>query len=110
MLCSLYSKTLTALSQLPKEAAYRRYTEQIVQQRLQIVQAVSLAHYSYLAVTHNSYLAVTHNSYLAVTHNSYLAAAHNSYLAAAHNSYLVECMSIAPLVTSGSLFKVHLCY
>ena len=43
VLCSLYSKTLTALSQLPKEAAYRRYTEQIVQQRLQIVQAVSMS-------------------------------------------------------------------
>ena len=41
VLCTLYNKTLSALQCIPKEAAYRRYTEQIVQQRMQIVQAVS---------------------------------------------------------------------
>ena len=38
VLCNLYGKTLSALSRLPKEAAYRRYTEQVVLQRLQVVQ------------------------------------------------------------------------
>lgn len=41
MLSNIYTKTLTALQKIPKDAAYRRNTEQIVQQRLQIVQAVS---------------------------------------------------------------------
>ena len=40
VLSGLYTKTLSALQKLPKEAAYRRNTEQIVQQRLQIVQSV----------------------------------------------------------------------
>ncbi|XP_003382647.1 PREDICTED: NADH dehydrogenase [ubiquinone] 1 alpha subcomplex subunit 5-like [Amphimedon queenslandica] len=39
VLCGLYTKTLSALQKLPKEAAYRRNTERIVQQRLQIVQS-----------------------------------------------------------------------
>ena len=39
VLCNLYTKTLSVLQQMPREAAYRRQTEQIVQQRLQIVQA-----------------------------------------------------------------------
>ena len=41
VLCNLYTKTLSILQQMPREAAYRRQTEQIVQQRLQIVQAES---------------------------------------------------------------------
>lgn len=41
VLCSLYTKTLSVLQRMPKEAAYRTQTEQIVQQRLQIVQAES---------------------------------------------------------------------
>lgn len=40
VLCNLYAKTVAVLQRLPKEAAYRRHTEQIVQQRLQIVQSV----------------------------------------------------------------------
>ena len=39
MLCNLYAKTLSAVQSLPKDAAYRRHTESVVQQRLQIVQA-----------------------------------------------------------------------
>ena len=38
-MCKLYTKTLSALQRLPKDVAYRRHTEQVVQQRLQIVQA-----------------------------------------------------------------------
>lgn len=41
MLCGLYAKLQAVLQQMPKDAAYRTYTQQIVQQRLQIVQAVS---------------------------------------------------------------------
>lgn len=39
VLCNLYTKTLSVLQGMPREAAYRRQTEQVVQQRLQIVQA-----------------------------------------------------------------------
>lgn len=39
ILCSLYSKTLSVLQGFPKDAAYRNQTEQVIQQRLQIVQA-----------------------------------------------------------------------
>ena len=39
VLCGLYSKTLSLLQGFPKEAVYRHQTEQIVQQKLQIVQA-----------------------------------------------------------------------
>ena len=39
VLCNLYTKTLSVLQRMPRDAAYRRQTEQIVQQRLQIVQA-----------------------------------------------------------------------
>lgn len=42
MLCALYSKTLAALEKLPRDALYRKHTEQIVQQKLQITQAVPL--------------------------------------------------------------------
>ncbi|XP_065901066.1 NADH dehydrogenase [ubiquinone] 1 alpha subcomplex subunit 5-like [Dysidea avara] len=38
ILCSLYAKTISALSRLPEEATYRKNTERIVQQRLNIVQ------------------------------------------------------------------------
>lgn len=41
VLCALYSKTLSLLQGFPKEAVYRQQTEQVVQQRLQIVQAES---------------------------------------------------------------------
>lgn len=41
MLCGLYSKTLSLLQGFPKEASYRHQTEQVVQQRMQIVQAES---------------------------------------------------------------------
>ena len=41
MLCGLYTKTLSLLQGFPKEAVYRQQTEQVVQQRLQIVQAES---------------------------------------------------------------------
>ena len=41
VLCGLYAKLQAVLQQMPKDAAYRTYTQQIVQQRLQIVQAVS---------------------------------------------------------------------
>ena len=41
VLCGLYSKTLSLLQSFPKEAVYRQQTEQVVQQRLQIVQAES---------------------------------------------------------------------
>ena len=41
ILCGLYSKTLSLLQGFPKEAVYRQQTEQVVQQRLQIVQAES---------------------------------------------------------------------
>ena len=34
----MYGQTLNALSRIPKETSYRRYAEQIVRQRLQIVQ------------------------------------------------------------------------
>ena len=40
ILCSLYAKTISALSRLPEEATYRKNTERIVQQRLNIVQEV----------------------------------------------------------------------
>ena len=39
VLCNLYTKTLSVLQRMPREAAYRRQIEQIVQQRLQVVQA-----------------------------------------------------------------------
>jgi NADH dehydrogenase (ubiquinone) 1 alpha subcomplex subunit 5 len=39
VLFGLYSKTLSLLQGFPKEAVYRQQTEQVVQQRLQIVQA-----------------------------------------------------------------------
>jgi len=41
VLCGLYAKVLAVLQRMPKDAAYRTHTQQIVQQRLQIVQAVS---------------------------------------------------------------------
>lgn len=41
VLCGLYSKTLSLLQGFPKEASYRHQTEQVVQQRMQIVQAES---------------------------------------------------------------------
>lgn len=42
VLCGLYAKIQAVLQRMPKEAAYRTHTQQIVQQRLQIVQAVSV--------------------------------------------------------------------
>ena len=39
VLCGLYSKTLSILQGFPKEATYRHQAEQVVQQRLQLVQA-----------------------------------------------------------------------
>ena len=39
VLCALYSKTLAALEKLPRDALYRKHTEQIVQQKLQTTQA-----------------------------------------------------------------------
>lgn len=42
VLCALYAKTLAALQRLPTDALYRKQTEQIVQQKLQITQAVSV--------------------------------------------------------------------
>lgn len=42
VLCALYSKTLAALEKLPRDALYRKHTEQIVQQKLQTTQAVHL--------------------------------------------------------------------
>ncbi len=39
MLCGLYSKTLSILQGFPKETVYWQQAEQVVQQRLQIVQA-----------------------------------------------------------------------
>ena len=39
VLSKLYTQTLSALQRLPKDAAYRHHTEQVVQQRLQVVQA-----------------------------------------------------------------------
>lgn len=36
----LYSKTLRALTKIPPEAAYRKYTEQIIHQRAALVKAV----------------------------------------------------------------------
>ena len=47
MLCNIYTKTLTALQKIPKDAAYRRNTEQIIHQRLQIVQAVGYIIFCY---------------------------------------------------------------
>ena len=41
-LSALYGKILRAVAKMPQEAAYRKYTEQIVQQRSKIVEAVSL--------------------------------------------------------------------
>ena len=41
VLCSLYAKTISVIQSFPKDSAYRRQTEQVVQQRLQIVQADS---------------------------------------------------------------------
>lgn len=38
-LCSLYARTLTLLQGLPRDSAYHRNAQQVVQQRLQIVQA-----------------------------------------------------------------------
>ncbi|XP_054751610.2 NADH dehydrogenase [ubiquinone] 1 alpha subcomplex subunit 5-like [Lytechinus pictus] len=35
----LYSKILASLQQMPKEASYRQYTEQVVNDRLSIVQS-----------------------------------------------------------------------
>ncbi|XP_071499073.1 NADH dehydrogenase [ubiquinone] 1 alpha subcomplex subunit 5-like [Diadema setosum] len=35
----LYSKILASLQQIPKEASYRQYTEQIVNERLGVVQS-----------------------------------------------------------------------
>lgn len=39
-LTALYNKILRAVSKMPQEAAYRRYTEQIVSQRAKIVASV----------------------------------------------------------------------
>jgi len=39
VLYGLYNSLLTQLESLPREAAYRQKTEQIVQQRLQVVKA-----------------------------------------------------------------------
>ena len=39
VLCGLYTKTLGILKDFPKDATYRHKAEQVVQQRLQIVQA-----------------------------------------------------------------------
>lgn len=40
-LTALYGKILRALSKMPQDAAYRKYTEQIVNDRLKAVQTVS---------------------------------------------------------------------
>lgn len=37
----LYTKTLDVLEQIPKTAAYRKYTEQITNEKLDMVKAVS---------------------------------------------------------------------
>ena len=39
ILCSLYAKTLTVIQRFPRDSAYRKQSEQVTQQRLQIVQA-----------------------------------------------------------------------
>lgn len=39
-LTALYGKILRALSKMPQDAAYRKYTEQIVNDRLKAVQTV----------------------------------------------------------------------
>lgn len=48
VLCGLYAKIQSILQQMPKDAAYHTHTQQIVQQRLQIVQAVSKLSHSIL--------------------------------------------------------------
>ncbi|KAL7044214.1 hypothetical protein ACKWTF_001831 [Chironomus riparius] len=40
-LTALYGKILRALAKMPQDAAYRKYTEQIVNDRLKAVQTVS---------------------------------------------------------------------
>lgn len=40
-LTALYGKILRAVAKMPQDAAYRRYTEQIVNDRLRAVQSVS---------------------------------------------------------------------
>jgi NADH dehydrogenase (ubiquinone) 1 alpha subcomplex subunit 5 len=45
-LTALYGKILRALAKMPQDASYRKYTEQIVNDRLKAVQTVSLAHCS----------------------------------------------------------------
>lgn len=42
-LSSLYNKILRAVQKMPQEAAYRKYTEEIVAHRLKIVQSVSFS-------------------------------------------------------------------
>ncbi|KFZ47872.1 NADH dehydrogenase [ubiquinone] 1 alpha subcomplex subunit 5, partial [Antrostomus carolinensis] len=37
----LYTKILGVLKNIPKDAAYRKYTEQIINQRFSLVQTVS---------------------------------------------------------------------
>jgi NADH dehydrogenase (ubiquinone) 1 alpha subcomplex subunit 5 len=43
-LTALYGKILRALTKMPQDAAYRKYTEQIVNDRLKAVQNVSCSH------------------------------------------------------------------
>lgn len=38
---ALYGKILRAVAKMPQDAAYRKYTEQLVQQRAKAVDAVS---------------------------------------------------------------------
>lgn len=40
-LTALYNKILRALAKMPNDAAYRKYTEQIVSERVKIVSSVS---------------------------------------------------------------------
>lgn len=44
-LSALYGKILRAVQKMPQDAAYRKYTEQIVQERAKIVSCVSIIIY-----------------------------------------------------------------
>lgn len=49
-LTALYGKILRALAKMPQDAAYRKYTEQIVNDRLKAVQTVSFTQTVYTIV------------------------------------------------------------
>lgn len=60
-LISLYNKVLSAVGELPEEAGYRRHTEELTKNRLQIVESVGNYSIAFIARSFRSLIFTCRN-------------------------------------------------